>query len=96
MTTEESRGQGITVEVIHELPQPDGAYAWNRADFDWNASRYECDCGCGKSWEGDYALYDYLHHVCPHTFGTVDIGYFRYLMCAWCGEMIAPKEATDD
>jgi len=72
------------------MGQPDGDYAWNDADFNWNATRYECDCGCGRVWEGDYALYDYMSHVCPHTFGVVDIGEDDILspMCAWCGEMM--------
>lgn len=42
-------------------------------------------CRCGQTHTGDYALYDYMHHMCFHDAPLWDLG-DGHFCCADCGK----------
>jgi hypothetical protein len=58
------------------------------ADFvEWQKTN---PCSCGRVHKGDYGLYDYWHHMCPHTYPRTNLmddvpGAEPEWMCGMCG-----------
>lgn len=54
------------------------------SDSDWRPDQKEFPCRCGDTHDGDYALYDWMHHNCFHDQGWWHLGSGQ-LICVDCG-----------